>query len=350
MKVLCADPELGVVQAAAAPPEPAPGQLRIEAACSLVSPGTELHYIERARATGERLPLGYCSSGWVESAAPGCAGFAPGDRVIAMGWGYAWHAEVVCVPHRLCVRVPAEIPFERAVFANLAATALHAIHRAELEPDDEVLVVGAGLVGQLVAQVARETARRVLVADRVESRLATARALGLEPVATPAGGSLRRSVEELAGAGAVSKVFLCVTGDATALLGETIALLAERTRGQRRGALIGVGRFEGRVAFSVEMGNLDLRFAARCGAGYRDDDYVHGRSACPAPPGEGTVDGNLARCLELVAQGVLRPEAMEVLDLPFAEAPAAYPLLARRGAAVAARFHYSKTTPGMTTP
>ena len=74
MKVLCADPELGVVRTAAALPEPAPGQLRIEAACSLVSPGTELHYIERARATGERFPLGYCSSGWVESAAPGCQG------------------------------------------------------------------------------------------------------------------------------------------------------------------------------------------------------------------------------------------------------------------------------------
>jgi NADPH2:quinone reductase len=340
MKVLCADPALGVVREEAAAPEPAPGQLRVAAACSLVSPGTELHYIERARATGERLRLGYCSSGRVEAVAPGCAGFAPGDRVIAMGWGYAWHAEVVCVPWRLCARVPADLPFERAVFANLAATALHAVHRAELEPEDEALVVGAGLVGQLVAQVARGTARRVLLADRVEGRLATARALGVEPVELPAGGSLRRRVEEMAGAGAVSKVFLCVTGDATALLDEIITLLAERTRGLRRGALIGVGRFEGRVGFSVEMGNLDLRFAARCGAGYRDDDYAHGRSTYPAPPGEGTVDGNLARCLELVAAGTLRPEAMDVLDLPFAEAPAAYPLLARRDAAVAARFHY----------
>lgn len=344
MKLLCADPDLGVVQTAAAAPVPAPGQLRIEAACSLVSPGTELHYIERAHATGERLPLGYCSSGWVESVAPGSEGFAPGDRVIAMGWGYAWHAEVVCVPYRLCVRVPEEVPFERAVFANLAATALHAVHRAELEPEDEVLVVGAGLVGQLVSQVARVTARRVLLADRVESRLATAGALGLTPVEVPAGGSLRRSVEERTGPGAVSKVFLCVTGDATDVLGETIALLAHRTCGLGRGALVGVGRFEGRVAFNVEMGNLDLRFAARCGAGYKDDDYVHGRRTYPAPPGEGTVDGNLARCLEMVASGALRPESMDVLDLPFAEAPAAYPLLARRDAAVAARFHYSRMT------
>lgn len=341
MKVLCADPVQGVLREEAPLPVPAAGQLRIEAACSLVSPGTELHYIDRSRAVGERLRLGYCSSGWVESIGPAVDTFAVGDRVIAMGWGYAHHAEVICVPYRLCVQVPEEVPFERAVFANLAATALHALHRAGLAPEDEVLVVGAGLVGQLVGQAARATARRVLLADREESRLATAAALGLEPVAVPTGESLRHRVEELAGAGAVSKVFLCVTGDATEVLDEAIALLAARNRGRERGVLVGVGRFAGKVDFSVEMGNLDIRFAARCGAGYRDDDYVHGRRTYPAPPGEATVDENLARSLDLVARDVLRPAAMTVLSLPFAEAPSAYPLLARRDAAVAATFQYS---------
>jgi threonine dehydrogenase-like Zn-dependent dehydrogenase len=348
VKVLCADPVAGVVWEEAPAPEPAAGELQIAAACSLVSPGTELHYIERTKADGRRLRLGYCSSGHVEALGPqipaggGGGGFAVGDRVIAMGWGYAWHAEVIRVPYRLCVKVPDGLPFERAVFANLAATALHAVHRAGLGPEDEVLVVGAGLVGQLVAQVAAGTARRVLLADRAPARLATAAALGLVPVAVPAGGSLRQAVEAIAGPAAVAKIFLCVTGDATAVLAEAVALLAARNRGGARGVLVGVGRFTAEVAFDVEMGNLDIRFAARCGAGYRDDDYVHGRTTLAAPPGEATVDANLAASLDLVARDVLRPAAMDVLRLGFNEAPAAYPLLARREAPVAALFEYEQ--------
>jgi len=140
-------------------------QQRIRAACSLISAGTELHYVHETRRQGGELALGYCSTGVVEQVGAGVTGFSVGDRVSAMGWGHAVHAESICVPYRLCVRLPDELPFEHAVFANLAATALHAVHRATLTAADTVLVVGAARIAPRACGVFHDDAIYVSTAQ-----------------------------------------------------------------------------------------------------------------------------------------------------------------------------------------
>jgi NADPH2:quinone reductase len=95
---------------------------------------------------------------------------------------------------------------------------------------------------------------------------------------------------------------------------------------------VGVGRFTARVEFSVELGNLDIRYAARCGAGYRDPAYARGLAEVSAPDGEGTVTENLGRALDLVAAGAVRPAAMGLPRVRLADAAAAYAELRRRPA------------------
>src|SRR5271157_2402363 len=111
MKSLVVRPDgtLGFMDFPDCPPEA--GQLAIRAACSLISPGTELHYIARAVEWKTQQPLGYCSSGWVEAVGDRVTGFSEGDRVIAMGWNYAVHANRICVPYRLCLKIPSGMPF-----------------------------------------------------------------------------------------------------------------------------------------------------------------------------------------------------------------------------------------------
>ena len=333
--------EAGAVRLEEAPAAPpAAGQLAIRASCSLISPGTELHYIEEARRAGVRRPLGYCAAGVVEEVGDGVPGFARGDRVIAMGWEHAIHAERVCVPYRLCARVANGVAAERAVFAGLAATALHAVHRAGLRGGERILVAGVGLVGQLVAQCARGLADELYVSDLVPSRLAAARAAGaavLDP--------RRPLVDELRAATAgrgVDVVFVCVRGEATALLRACAASIAARPDGQRRGAIVAVGRFTASVDFSVELGNLDLRYSARCGAGYRDDDFVHGRAERAAPPGEQTVTENLAECLQRITEGGIDIAPIHSHRLPFAEAPRAYALFSSPEHALGVTLHHDE--------
>jgi threonine dehydrogenase-like Zn-dependent dehydrogenase len=329
----------GIALESVEPPPARSGQLAIRAACSLISAGTELHYRDQALRTGAPQPLGYCSTGVVIEVGPGAIGFAPGDRVAAMGWGYALHAEQVAVPFRLCVRLPDGLAFEHAVFADLAATALHAIHRATLHPDDRVLVVGAGLVGLLVAQCARGRSAQVIVADRVPERAAVARRLGVEGlVAGP--GTLVEQVRAATGGRGPDAVLLCMQGEATELVRDCVQLLSLAPPGARHRRVVAVGRFSATVDFSVAMGNIDLRYAARCGAGYRDDEFVHGRADVPVPAGEQTVTENLAECVRALAAGTLRAEPLISHRIALDHAPEAYRLLERPEGALGVLLTY----------
>ncbi|MFH8347482.1 3-hydroxyacyl-CoA dehydrogenase NAD-binding domain-containing protein [Streptomyces sp. NPDC018045] len=327
---------------------PGRGEIRLRAAWSLVSPGTELHYLDRSARTGERFVLGYCSAGEVDAVGPRAPGFAPGDRVIAMGWGEAVHSEAVTVPYRLCHRVPAGLDLADAVVAGLAATAVHAVDRAVLEPADEVAVVGAGMVGQLVAQIAAARGLPTTLLDLRPERLRTASALGLA-----AADGERFFAERAADPGQEARggrcVFLCGTGDA----GATVAAAARWAgRAPGRPRLVGVGRFAAHIDFSVELGNLDIRYAARCGAGYRDASYARGLTEVVAPDGEGTVTENLRRALDLIGSGAIRPALMGLPRLPLERAAEAYARLRERPAHPAVLFsHGPAAAPeGGTTP
>ncbi|MCZ0975552.1 hypothetical protein O1L55_38645 [Streptomyces albulus] len=111
-------------------------------------------------------------------------------------------------------------------------------------------------------------------------------------------------------------------------------------RAPGRPRLVGVGRFAAHIDFSVELGNLDIRYAARCGAGYRDAAYARGLRDVKAPPGEGTVTENLQRALDLIDIGAVRPRAMNLPRLPLERAAEAYAGLRERPAHPAVLLHY----------
>ncbi|MEW6659517.1 MAG: zinc-binding alcohol dehydrogenase [Thermodesulfobacteriota bacterium] len=340
MRAIVADAQGQVRMKDLPAPRPAPGQVLIKAACSLISPGTELYYLEQAAINGKSRTLGYCSSGQVAGLGEQVEGLARGDRVIALGWDYAVHAEQICVPYRLCVKIPGKLPFDRAVFANLAATCLHAVHRARLAKRGRVLVLGAGLVGQLLAQIARRSGALVAVADYVPARLQAAARSGADAVFDSSLASWVSLAAQATQGRGFDTIFLCCSGEATATLAQCLETLTKAPDGQRRGVLVGVGRFRARVEFNVELGNLDIRYAARCGSGYRDDEYVHGRRDYPPPPGERAVDDNLRRCLTLIASGQINLDHLHTHRLPLSQAPGAYDLLRHPGQALGVTLHY----------
>jgi NADPH:quinone reductase-like Zn-dependent oxidoreductase len=116
-------------------------------------------------------------------------GYCNVGRVVR-GGGDLLGREVFCLyPHQsayvveraaLCP-LPAGVPAARAVLAANMETALNAIWDAELKAGDRVAVVGAGVVGLLVAYLAaRHPATEVQVIDVDASKAAPARARGGE--------------------------------------------------------------------------------------------------------------------------------------------------------------------------
>ena len=226
-------------------PRPAPGEdevlVRIEA-CGLCHSDLFIRSLDALPKVP--LTLGHEAVGIVEEAAPGVAGWRPGDRV-ALTYLYAGcGACEACLRERpeLCprqintgyhtggafaeyavaragslVKVPPELPADQAAPLCCAGwTAYHAVESAGLEPGSWLAVFGVGGLGHLGIQFARLRGLRVAAIDLSEEKLALARQLGAEITVNAREQSAVRALKRVGGAhGAISFVAsAAVIGDA----------------------------------------------------------------------------------------------------------------------------------------
>jgi len=90
------------------------------------------------------------------------------------------HQDLYCVPADRVTRIPDDVPAGRAVLAANMETAVNVLWDARPAAGDRIVVIGAGVVGLLVAWLCRHTpGASVTVVDVNPSRDAIARELGL---------------------------------------------------------------------------------------------------------------------------------------------------------------------------
>jgi predicted dehydrogenase/threonine dehydrogenase-like Zn-dependent dehydrogenase len=118
-----------------------------------------------------RTALGYSCAGEILACGDDTPGFNVGDKVACAGVGYANHAEIVTVPSNLTLALPSNVDFDAAAFVALGAIAQHGLRQASINYGENLLVLGLGLVGQLVVQQAKAAGLRVAGADLAEERL-----------------------------------------------------------------------------------------------------------------------------------------------------------------------------------
>jgi predicted dehydrogenase len=181
-------------------PKPGPGEVLIKNHYSVVSSGTELAAIEVANTSvGEKLQnssniekglnllkndgvkavwnavfpknliplqLGYSSAGEVVQTGKGVSGFHVGDMVVSNGN----HAEYVSVNQNLCVRIPDNTDIKESAFTVLGSIALHGLRLSETSLGSRVVVIGLGIVGQLVCRLAEAQGSEVIGIDPDEER------------------------------------------------------------------------------------------------------------------------------------------------------------------------------------
>jgi 6-hydroxycyclohex-1-ene-1-carbonyl-CoA dehydrogenase len=183
------------------------------AACGLCH--TDLHYLDHGVPTFRKPPiiLGHEAAGIVDRIGPGVNDFAPGDRVLAPSvWAcgrcrycragrenlcaelvmpgnhvHGGFAEFLAVPAKELVRLPPELPLERAcVIADAVSTPYHAVkQRGQVRAGDSVAVVGCGGVGLNVVQCASLAGATVIAVDLNDARLALAKRLGARHTINP---------------------------------------------------------------------------------------------------------------------------------------------------------------------
>ena len=185
-------------------PSPAPGEVLLETAYSGISAGTELTayrgsnpYLasewdaeRRLFVPGESTAT-YPLDGWgyEEVGRVAAAGSAEDEDLVGqLAWG-AWGHRTLAVRPSAYVRpraLPPDADAMTGVFAKIGAIALNAVLDADIHVGETVVVFGAGVPGQIVAQLARLNGGRVTVADLSPARRALAHRLGAVATLDPA--------------------------------------------------------------------------------------------------------------------------------------------------------------------
>jgi threonine dehydrogenase-like Zn-dependent dehydrogenase len=237
---------------------------------------------------------------------PGCDGLAVGQRVACMGIkGAAPHATHGLTPRNLCFPIPDHVSFEDAAFNHLAATALQAIRRAELQIGEYVAVCGLGIIGQTLCQFARLCGCRVVGLDRLPMRLDLAKRLGAHHVANTAEGDPVDAVKRFTQGFGLDAAIMAFGGDGSAAFQMLLKMMMRSPDTHQMGRIVVVGGCKIEANYAASAGNVDLRSAARTGPGFLDPDWEHGRDYAPVFV-RWTTRRNVQLCLDLIADGQLK--------------------------------------------
>lgn len=167
------------VRQAESPALPKAGQVLLDTRCTLISTGTECTVYGRRFSEGThwhawvKYPFypGYCGVGTVLDVGEGVEGVAVGQRVVTR----SNHARPALGPASQAVLIPDEVSDEQAAWMPMGVIAQHGFRKAELQLGESVVIVGLGMLGQLLVQYARLAgADRIIGIDPVERRLALA--------------------------------------------------------------------------------------------------------------------------------------------------------------------------------
>jgi (R,R)-butanediol dehydrogenase / meso-butanediol dehydrogenase / diacetyl reductase len=199
--------------------------------------GSDVHNYRNGLSIPGGTVMGHENVGTVEALGPGVAGWAQGERVIVnplarCGHCYwcergeyslcetgiaeeiGFHPEypgglanylLIRHPEAMLLGVPASVGMEEAALAEPLATSLHALRKSRFRRGDEVLVIGAGMIGLgLICFLKLAGARRIVAFEPSPAKAELAGRLGADRVLDPSGGregSLRAVLAESGGLG-----------------------------------------------------------------------------------------------------------------------------------------------------
>jgi predicted dehydrogenase/threonine dehydrogenase-like Zn-dependent dehydrogenase len=252
----------------------------------------------------------------------GAEEFKVGQLVAAAGNEFALHAEYNWVPVNLCAAVPRGVAPEHAAFSTVGAIAMQGVRRAEPQLGETSLVIGLGLVGQLVVRLLVAAGVRVVGLDMIEARCRLAEQAGAVVCAAPDDEGLAAvtaSLDGLTSGRGADHVFLAAGGSSNAPV-ETAAKLA-----RDRGRVVDIGKTRLDLPWNAYYEKeLDVRFSRSYGPGRYDDRYELDGVDYPAGYVRWTERRNLECFLDLLARKDLEVETLISGTFPLDDAVSVY--------------------------
>ena len=318
------------------PPAVKAGTLLVRSCYSVISPGTEgmkikegkMNLAQKAKARPDHVkkvlssvrqqglvstyrkvmnkldsltPLGYSASGVVEGVGRGVEGFEVGQRVTIAGAGYANHAEFNVIPEMLVTAVPDDVALDEAAFATIGAVSMHGFRQGEVKLGETAVVVGLGLVGQLLVQLLHAAGVKVIGIDLDKDRCKLATKIsGASVAGKPDDTKIENALGRLTDGNGADCVYLTVGSNSNAPLEGALQMVRDR------GRVVCVGKTKMDLPYDeCFKREVEFRFSRSYGPGRYDPSYEEKGGDYPIGYVRWTEGRNLQAFIDLLAQGKL---------------------------------------------
>jgi predicted dehydrogenase len=264
----------------------------------------------------EYAALGYAGAGIVIEKHATVTDLQIGQRVAYGGEGTG-HAETIITGRNLVARVPDNVELDDAAFTTLGSIAMNAVRQAEISVGETVAVIGLGLVGQLVAQIARCQGAIVIAVDLMAERIEMAKATGAD-FGFPGGNAVEEIKAITEGRGADS-VIVAAAAKTAAPLKQAAAICRDR------GKIVVVGACPMELPRdAMYIKEIELRMARAYGPGSYDAAYEKGGQDYPLAYVRWTENRNMEEFLRLLAADKVSVKPLVSHTFALSEAPRAY--------------------------
>lgn len=317
MRAIAANQGVIAVLDKAEPALPA-GHVKVKTMYSGISAGTELGILEKSRTRTEPAFIGYSAMGVVVEVGEQADPAWIGQRVACYGAPYVHHGEILHVPTNLIAGVPDLVNGKEAAYAGLGAIGIHALRVANVRFGETVLVVGLGMLGNLIAQVSEAAAYETLAIDISSQRVEQMKRCGVEQ-AYASDEELDEQISKRTGGQGVDAVLLCASGPGRAMIDKAL----DRVRLGGKVVIVGdiQPEFTREKMFAKEAQILISRAG---GPGRYDVHYEKGNIDYPVGFVRWTEGRNTAEYIRLLAKGRISVKPILTHEYPLEQAQAAY--------------------------
>ncbi|MFN3385672.1 MAG: bi-domain-containing oxidoreductase [Candidatus Thermochlorobacter sp.] len=271
---------------------------------------------------GADSAMGYSSAGVVVEVADDISEFRVGDRVACAGGGYASHAELVVVPKNLVAKVPDNVSLSDAAYTTLGAIALQGVRQAAPTLGESIMVIGLGLLGQLLVQLLKANGCRVIGIDINPDAIALAKTHGCDLALLRSEDSLKEQVMAFTnGYGADAVIITASTSS-----NDPVEFAADVMRDRGRVVMVGVtGMNLPRTPYYMK--ELEFKLSRSYGAGRYDTHYEEKGIDYPIGYVRWTENRNMQAFLQLLAEKKLSLSNITTHIFPIEQGEEAYKLI-----------------------
>lgn len=250
----------------------------------------------KSKLQGELQALGYSCSGRVIAVGKKVRNIRIGDYVACAGAGFAHHADLICVPEQLVVKVNHE-HLKHASITTIGAIALQGVRQAAVQLGETVCVIGLGLLGQLTIQLLKASGCTVVGIDLLKGRLDLAKHFGADYVLHATDDNVQTEIDYLTDHYGVDATIITAAAKNDTIIQQAMQIT------RKKGKVILVGdvnlQFDRAPFYAKE---IDFRVSCSYGPGRYDPLYEQYGVDYPFPYVRWTENRNMQAFIKLLEQ------------------------------------------------